>query len=58
MNEVSDRRAALDTIRSQRIEHLIPSDPASEEALFATLNQLMLGEYFGMKMYLLWGADP
>ncbi len=56
INEIPDRRAALDTIRSEGVEHLVPGDAGAEEALFATLNKLLLGEYFGIKKYLLWGT--
>jgi len=55
INESKDRRAVLGTISTQHVEHLVPS-PAAEESLFATLNKLLLGEYFGIKKYLLWGA--
>ncbi|MBT8492464.1 MAG: diguanylate cyclase [Deltaproteobacteria bacterium] len=55
INEGGDRREALGTIHTEKVEHLVPS-PAAEEALFATLNKLLLGEYFGIKKYLLWGA--
>jgi diguanylate cyclase (GGDEF)-like protein len=55
INETDNRKEILGTIHDERVEHLVPS-PATEEALFATLNKLLLGEYFGIKKYLLWGA--
>jgi len=55
INEGKDRRQALGTIHTEQVEHMVPS-PAAEESLFATLNKLLLGEYFGIKKYLLWGA--
>jgi len=55
INEGGDKREALGTIHAEQVEHLVPS-PAAEESLFATLNKLLLGEYFGIKKYLLWGA--
>lgn len=58
INETSDKRQALETIQSHHVEHLVSTDSASEEILFATLNKLLLGQYFGIKKYLLWGADP
>lgn len=58
INETSDRRQAIDTIRAQHVQHLVDAENASEEILFATLNKLLLGQYFGIKKYLLWGADP
>ena len=57
INETHDRRAALDTIRSQQADHLLPSGGSSEDTLFATLSKLLLEEYFGLKKYLLWGAE-
>ena len=57
VNEESDRRTALSAIQSQKIEHLVGRDPASEETLFATLKKLLLGNYFGIKKYLLWGVE-
>jgi diguanylate cyclase (GGDEF)-like protein len=56
INEAHDRRAALDTIRAQHADHLLPSS-SSEDTLFATLSKLLLQEYFGLKKYLLWGAE-
>jgi hypothetical protein len=57
INETSqDRRSALDAIRAQHADHLIPS-ASSEDTLFATLSKLLLEEYFGVKKYLLWGAE-
>src|SRR6185503_13950752 len=58
INESSDREGALETVRRDHVEHLIAGDDSSEEALFATLNKILLGEYFGLEKYLLWGADP
>jgi diguanylate cyclase (GGDEF)-like protein len=55
INESHDRRAALDTIRAQHADLLVPG--TSEDALFATLSKLLLEEYFGLKKYLLWGAE-
>jgi diguanylate cyclase (GGDEF)-like protein len=55
INEHGDRRAALDTIHSERVEHLVPGAFA-DEALFATLTKLIMGDYFGIKKYLMWGA--
>jgi diguanylate cyclase (GGDEF)-like protein len=57
INETNDRRTTLDTIRSQQAEHLVPTGTASEDTLFATLSKLLLEEYFGLKKYLLWGAE-
>lgn len=57
INESHDRRAALDTIRSQHADHLVPTGGSSEDTLFATLSKLLLEEYFGLKKYLLWGAE-
>jgi diguanylate cyclase (GGDEF)-like protein len=56
INETQDRRGALDAIRSQQADHLIPAS-SSEDTLFATLSKLLLEEYFGLKKYLLWGAE-
>ena len=56
INESHDRRAALDTIRAQQADHLVSSG-SSEDTLFATLSKLLLEEYFGLKKYLLWGAE-
>jgi diguanylate cyclase (GGDEF)-like protein len=55
INEHGDRKGALSTIHAERLEHYVPS-PAAEESLFATLTKLLLGEYFGIKKYLMWGA--
>ena len=57
INESSDRRQALDTLVSHQVRHLVTGDEASDEVLFATLNKLLLGEYFGIRKYLLWGAQ-
>jgi diguanylate cyclase (GGDEF)-like protein len=57
INESNDRRTTLDTLRAQHAEHLVPSGAASEDTLFATLSKLLLEEYFGLKKYLLWGAE-
>lgn len=56
INEAEDRRSALDAIRTQHADHLVPSS-SSEDTLFATLSKLLLEEYFGLKKYLLWGAE-
>jgi len=56
INEAQDRRAALDTIRSQHADHLL-STGSSDDTLFATVSKLLLEEYFGLKKYLLWGAE-
>ena len=57
INETHDRRGALDTIRAQHADHLLPSGGSTEDTLFATLSKLLLEEYFGLKKYLLWGAE-
>jgi diguanylate cyclase (GGDEF)-like protein len=56
INEAEDRRAALDTIRVQHADHLL-GNSSSEDTLFATVSKLLLEEYFGLKKYLLWGAE-
>ena len=56
INESQDRRAALDTILSQQADHMLASGP-SDDTLFATVSKLLLEEYFGLKKYLLWGAE-
>lgn len=58
INESGDREGAIEAVRRDHLEHLIAGDSTSEEALFATLNKILLGEYFGLEKYLLWGADP
>ena len=58
INESADRKEAIKTIGTRKVEHLVPLNEASDEALFATLNKLLLGEYFGMQKYLLWGVNP
>ncbi|MCA9672861.1 MAG: diguanylate cyclase [Myxococcales bacterium] len=58
VNEHADRSAALEQARRSRIEHFVGYDASSEEALFATLNKLVLGEYFGLRKYLSWGSEP
>ena len=54
INEAHDRREALDTIRAQQADHLVTT---GDETLFATLSKLLLEEYFGLRKYLLWGAE-
>ncbi|MBI3183533.1 MAG: diguanylate cyclase [Myxococcales bacterium] len=56
INESGDRRQAVTSILSHRLRHLVAADEAFDEALFATLNKLLLGEYFGIRKYLLWGS--
>jgi hypothetical protein len=56
LNEEESRRDALHTILRERVEHLVARDVNQEEALFATLSKLLLGNYFGIRKYLLWGA--
>ena len=56
INESTDRRSALDTIRSQHADHLLTGGP-SDDTLFATVSKLLLQEYFGVKKYLFWGAE-
>lgn len=58
INETESRAEALETIASQRIDHFVASNETSDAALFATLNKLLVGEYFGMHKYLLWGVTP
>ncbi|MBU1364177.1 MAG: diguanylate cyclase, partial [Gammaproteobacteria bacterium] len=58
INEVQDRKEALTTICDHEVEYFVSIDNSSDEALFATLNKLLLGEYFGMQKYLLWGVNP
>jgi len=55
VNEHGDRKAALGTIHTERVEHLVPSAIA-DEALFATLTKLIVGDYFGIQKYLMYGA--
>ena len=57
INESSDRRQALDTLLSHQVRHMVSAEEASDEALFATLNKLLLGEYFGIRKYLMWGVQ-
>lgn len=57
INESGDRRLALNTLMSHQVRHMVAADDASDEVLFATLNKLLLGEYFGVRKYLLWGAQ-
>jgi diguanylate cyclase (GGDEF)-like protein len=57
INESLDRDRAIEMISSKRFEHLIPSRQSSEEALFATLQKLLRNDHFGIKRYLLPGAD-
>ncbi len=54
INEAQDRREALDTIRAQQADHLVTT---GDDTLFATLSKLLLEEYFGLRKYLLWGAE-
>jgi diguanylate cyclase (GGDEF)-like protein len=56
LNETDDRRSALDTLRTQHVDHLLSGGPA-DDTLFATVSKLVLGEYFGLKKYLYWGAE-
>jgi diguanylate cyclase (GGDEF)-like protein len=56
LNEAYDRRGALDTLRTQHVDHLLSGGPA-DDTLFATVSKLVLGEYFGLKKYLYWGAE-
>jgi len=56
INESTDRRSALDTIRSQQADHLLTGG-SSDDTLFATMSKLLLQEYFGVKKYLFWGAE-
>lgn len=56
INETQDRKEALDTLVSTKVRHMVTADESSSGALFATLNKLLLGEYFGIRKYLLWGA--
>ncbi|MCC6747541.1 MAG: diguanylate cyclase [Deltaproteobacteria bacterium] len=58
INESEDRGEALRTIASHEIQHFVAHSDRSDEALFATLNKLLVGEYFGMQKYLLWGTSP
>jgi diguanylate cyclase (GGDEF)-like protein len=57
LNEEDSRQDVLQTIWQERIEHVIGRDANQEEALFATLSKLLLGSYFGIRKYLLWGAS-
>ncbi len=56
INETLDRRRALDTILAHQADHLLSSG-SSEDTLFATVSKLLLEEYFGLKKYLMWGAE-
>lgn len=56
INESDDRDHALRAIHSTRIEHLVGGS-AAWDALFATLTKLVVGDFFGIKKYLLWGSD-
>lgn len=58
VNESDDRDKALATISAHRVEHLVSIDETSDAELFATLNKLLLGEYFGIQKYLRWGVAP
>lgn len=57
VNEGHDRTAAIQQIQTQEIEHFVGNDDAALETLFAGLNKLLGGEIFGIKKYLMWGAD-
>ncbi|MBA3452766.1 MAG: hypothetical protein H0T42_06735 [Deltaproteobacteria bacterium] len=56
IDESQDRRAALDRVLAQHIDHLIPS-AAIEDLLLATLRKLDSGEYFGLEYYLRPGIE-
>ena len=58
INEGGDRTQALHTINEGQIQHFVPFQEGSDQVLFATLNKLLLGEYFGMQKYLQWGVHP
>lgn len=57
INESHDRNEAVKDIQMSKIEHLVSSDEGAMETLFAGLNKMMMGEIFGLKKYLLWGAE-
>jgi len=56
LNEAYDRRGALQALHTQHVDHLLSGGPA-DDTLFATVSKLVLGEYFGLKKYLYWGAE-
>jgi diguanylate cyclase (GGDEF)-like protein len=57
INEIEDREKALRTVYASRADSLVAQRNA-EEALFATLSKLTVGQFFGIKKYLLWGTEP
>jgi diguanylate cyclase (GGDEF)-like protein len=57
VNEGSGRKEALGALLSHQVRHMVSVDQSGDEALFATLSKLILGEYFGVRKYLLWGAQ-
>jgi hypothetical protein len=57
LNETATRRDVLDTVWRHHVEHMVAKDSNQEEALFTTLSKLLLGSYFGIRKYLLWGAS-
>jgi diguanylate cyclase (GGDEF)-like protein len=57
ISEQIDRDRALDLIRTARVDHLVSVNQRPEQSLFATLNKLVRGEYFGVRRYLQAGAD-
>lgn len=56
VNESGNRAQGLGAMVSHQARHLVNADDAFDESLFATLNKLLLGEYFGIRKYLMWGA--
>lgn len=56
VNEGKDRLRAIGEIQSSKIEHLVANEDAAMETLFSGLNKILLGEIFGIKKYLMWGA--
>lgn len=57
LNEQERRSEAFETIKQSRVEHLV-GDIDSDHALFATLTKLVVGDYFGLSKYLMWGVEP
>jgi hypothetical protein len=56
VNESGNKAQALGAMVSHQARHLVNADDSFDESLFATLNKLLLGEYFGIRKYLMWGA--
>lgn len=57
INEGLDRLQAIRDIHATEAEHFVSNSENALETMFAGLNKILIGEIFGIKKYLMWGAE-